>query len=78
MEKILHEGKRLKMLIKENPKKSKEIASNMNYKRLQGLAYYYRQPHIKKDTLYKFLETLNVTSVFVASSTLNMVALVLT
>ena len=60
MEKILHEGKRLKMLIKESPKKSKEIASNMNYKRLQGLAYYYRQPHIKKDTLYKFLETLEI------------------
>lgn len=56
MDKILHEGKRLKTLIKQSTKKSKDIANSMNYKRLQGLAYYYRQPHIKKETLYKFLE----------------------
>lgn len=60
MSEILHEGKRLKFLIKTNPKKSKDIANSMNYKRLQGLAYYYRQPHIKKDTLYKFLDTLGI------------------
>jgi hypothetical protein len=60
MNEILHEGKRLKFLIKTSPKKSKEIANSMNYKRLQGLAYYYRQPFIKKDTLYKFLETLEI------------------
>lgn len=60
MDNILHEGKRLKFLVKISPIKARDVAIAMNYKKVQSLAYYYNQPFVKKETLYKFLEILQI------------------
>jgi len=56
----IHEGQRLEYLIENQNIKVKYIVEKMGYSNYERLYYYYKQPQIKRSTLQKFCEVLNI------------------
>jgi DNA-binding Xre family transcriptional regulator len=56
----IHEGERLKYLIENQDIKLKDVVEKLGYSNYERLYYYYNQPQIKRSTLQKFCEVLNI------------------